>query len=318
MSQYTQPDPPLGGGRTAEPSTTDVARAEAAGVGQHARDAGGQVAQTALDQARQVAAETGRQARDLLGEAQGQARDQASAQQQQAARQLRSVADELHAMAANGGQSGLATEVARQAAERMHGAASWLEQREPADLLDEVRRFARRRPGTFLIGAAVAGLAAGRLTRGLAARDGNGTQGPGRGATGGAPAAAGTGYPAASPYTADTDDTDTGPYAPAAPAYPASPTFTPRAGYLEGGEPAGPGVTAYPDEPSYLAEPPYPADAGRTAGTTEPGGTTPFPQAPAYPGDPASPADPGYPDPGYPDPGYPPEPGAGRRYGGSR
>lgn len=126
MSQYTEPDAPQDWRPTAAPSTTDVARAEAAGVGQHARDAGGQVAQTAVDQARQVAAETGRQARDLLGEAQEHARNQASAQQQQAAKQLHSVADELHAMAANGGQSGLATEAARQAADRVRGAASWL------------------------------------------------------------------------------------------------------------------------------------------------------------------------------------------------
>ncbi len=61
----------------------------------------------------------------------------------------------------------MATEVAQQAAERIHGAASWLEQREPADLLQAVRDFARRRPGVFLAGAAVAGLAAGRLTRGM-------------------------------------------------------------------------------------------------------------------------------------------------------
>ena len=70
-------------------------------------------------------------------------------------------------MAAKGGQSGVATEVAQQAAERIHGAASWLEQREPADLLQAVRDFARRRPGVFLARAAVAGLAAGRLTRGM-------------------------------------------------------------------------------------------------------------------------------------------------------
>lgn len=323
MSQYTEPDLPRGGGLTAEPSTTDFARAEAAGVGQHARDASGQVAQTAVDQARQVAAETSRQARDLLSEAQGQALDQASAQQQQAARQLHSVADELHVMAANGGQSGLATEVARQVADRMHGAASWLEQREPADLLDEVRRFARRRPGTFLIGAAVAGLAAGRLTRGLAARNSNGANGTRHGITGGVPAAAGSGYPT-TPYAAGA-----GSYDPGAPAYPASPTFTPKPGYLEGGEPAGPGGypadpaepsgqaypaeppgLAYPAEPSgpaYPAEPPYPADAGGTAGSAEPGSTAAYPPAPAYPA-----------DPGDTDPDYPAEPGAGPRYGGSR
>ena len=35
--------------------------------------------------------------------------------------------------------------------------------------LDEVKRYARRRPGTFLAGAAVLGLVAGRLTRGVVA-----------------------------------------------------------------------------------------------------------------------------------------------------
>ncbi len=156
-------------------STTDVAREQAANVGQSASDAGSHVAQTATEQAKQVAAETARQARDLMGEATGQVRDQASVQQQRAAQQLHSVADELHEMVAKGGQSGLATEVAQQTADRLHGAASWLEGREPADLLASVRDFARRRPGVFLAGAAIAGLAAGRLTRGVtaAARSGD-------------------------------------------------------------------------------------------------------------------------------------------------
>jgi hypothetical protein len=158
--QYPDPQPP---------STTDVAREQAANVGQSVSDAGSHVAQTATDQARQVAAETARQARDLMGEATGQVRDQASVQQQRAAHQLHSVADELHEMVAKGGQSGLATEVAQQTADRLHGAASWLERREPGDLLTSVRDFARRRPGMFLAGAAIAGLAAGRLTRGITA-----------------------------------------------------------------------------------------------------------------------------------------------------
>ena len=36
-------------------------------------------------------------------------------------------------------------------------------------VLDELRRFARRRPATFLIGAAIAGVVVGRLTRNLLA-----------------------------------------------------------------------------------------------------------------------------------------------------
>jgi hypothetical protein len=166
MTDYTGPYSPQD---QAQPSTTAVARDEAANVGQSAAEAGSHVAQTATDQARMVASETARQARDLLGEASGQAVDQASVQQQRAARQLRTVADELQEMAAKGGQSGVATEVAHQAAERIHGAASWLEQREPADLLQAVRDFARRRPGVFLASAAAVGLVAGRLTRGATA-----------------------------------------------------------------------------------------------------------------------------------------------------
>jgi hypothetical protein len=259
MSQDIGPYVPEDRSAAVEPSTTDIARDEAADVGQHAREAGSQVAQTAADQARQVVAETGRQARDLLGEAQGQARAQASTQQQMAARQLRTVADELHEMVANGGQSGLATEVARQAADRVDGAASWLEQREPGDLLESVRDFARRRPGAFLAGAAVAGLAAGRLTRGLAGGSGS-RPGPQRSTVSGVPAAAtmepavpaGTGYTAEPPYTATSE-----PVSPTTPAYPADAAYP--------AEPAHPGDAAYPDDTAqagYQAESANPAEPG--------------------------------------------------------
>jgi hypothetical protein len=179
MTENRSPYAPQGPGPQDQPSTTAVARDQAATVGRSAGEAGSRVAQTAADQAREVASETARQARDLFGEASGHAQDQVSVQQQNAARQLRTVADELQEMAAKGGQSGVATEVAQQAAERIHGAASWLEQREPADLLQAVRDFARRRPGMFLAGAAIAGLAAGRLTRGMTDAARSSSQRPG-------------------------------------------------------------------------------------------------------------------------------------------
>jgi hypothetical protein len=183
MTENVRPYAQQGPGPQDQPSTTAVAREQAATVSRSAGEAGGHVAQTAADQAREVVSETARQARDLLGEAGGHARGQAFVQQQKAASQLRSVADELQEMTVKGGQSGVATEVAQQAAERIHGVASWLEQREPADVLQAVRDFARRRPGVFLAGAVAAGLAAGRLTRGMtdAARSGGqrpGTQRP--------------------------------------------------------------------------------------------------------------------------------------------
>ena len=69
--------------------------------------------------------------------------------------------------------AGPATALARQASGRAHSVASWLEHREPQDVLQEVQRFARRRPGSFLAIAAVGGLLAGRLTRGLTSEDSN-------------------------------------------------------------------------------------------------------------------------------------------------
>ena len=167
MTQNPGASGPGGGGAAAQRPASDVARDEAADVGNSAREAGSHVAQSATDQAKQVVSETRAQARDLLGEAKGQVRHQAATQQHQAAWQLRAVADELSEMAAKGGRSGLATQVAQEAAERVRGVASWLDQREPGDLLDGVSDFARRHPGTFLVGAAAAGVVAGRLTRGL-------------------------------------------------------------------------------------------------------------------------------------------------------
>jgi hypothetical protein len=156
--------------------TTQLAREEAANVGQTAKEAGSGVASTAADQAREVVSETSRQARSLVGDARQQAQEQAAARQAKAAQGLHTLAGQLDDMAAKSGESGMATQLAQEAAQRLHGAAAWLEQRQPADLLDEVRDFARRRPGVFLFGAAAAGVVAGRLTRGLA---GQGQQGQG-------------------------------------------------------------------------------------------------------------------------------------------
>lgn len=139
---------------------------ESAQVG---KQAAGEVAHTAVDKAAEVVDEGKAQARNLVGEARDQLRGHAGEQHRNAAGNLRSLADELHAMARAGQQGGVATELVGQAADRASGAASWLEGREPEELLDELRSFARRRPGAFLAGALVAGVLAGRLTRGVAA-----------------------------------------------------------------------------------------------------------------------------------------------------
>ncbi|MEW2382902.1 hypothetical protein AB0873_12575 [Micromonospora sp. NPDC047707] len=156
-------------------------REQARQVGSEAKQAGAAVAETAREQGREVAGEARRQARNLYGEARSQLASQTGEQQRRAAGGLRSLADEMRTMAEQGGQAGPVSELARQAADRVHGVAGWLEQREPGDIIAEVRDYARRNPGTFLVGAAVLGVLAGRLTRNISAAsdsDGQGAHGP--------------------------------------------------------------------------------------------------------------------------------------------
>ena len=165
--------------------TADVARDQAAGLGQGAADAGKHTAGTAREQASNVTAEAGRQGRDLLRQAQGQLREQAGQQQQRLAGDLRAISDELAAMAGQPDHPGVVADLARQAAGTTRNVARWLDDRDPGQLLEDVKGFARQRPGVFLALAAGAGLLAGRLTRGLAAEAQDG---------GTSAAAAGTAY----------------------------------------------------------------------------------------------------------------------------
>lgn len=148
------------------PPKAEVAKQQAAEVGRTTADAGRHVAGTAVEQAGNVAQEAKRQARDLIGEARSQVTEQAQTGKQNAVEGIHSLAGELREMADGGDHHGPASQLAAQAADRLSSAADWIGAREPGDLLDEVRRLARRRPGAFLLGAAVAGVLAGRLTRG--------------------------------------------------------------------------------------------------------------------------------------------------------
>jgi len=159
-----QEGPEQGGGA----GTADVAKDHATAVAQDAKDSTKGVASTAASEAKDVAHEAKSQARQLFSQLSSEANDQASGQTQRAAQGLRSLGDELKSMAENQqGESGMATDLARQGASRLHSAAGWIEQRQPGEILDEVRSFASRRPGVFLAGAAVLGLIGGRMTRGL-------------------------------------------------------------------------------------------------------------------------------------------------------
>jgi hypothetical protein len=150
-------------------STTPGKREEVSNLANEAGSAGKRVAGVAKDETRAVGSEARRQARRMADRVGSEVRDQAAHQQSRAASGLRGIGDEFSNMAnGTGTGSGFAADVARQAGQRVGAAAQWLDERDPRSILQEVKGFARRRPGVFLAIAVGAGVVVGRLTRALA------------------------------------------------------------------------------------------------------------------------------------------------------
>ncbi|WP_157157170.1 hypothetical protein [Diaminobutyricimonas sp. LJ205] len=185
MTDTTRPDYP-GGGQGVPPTTgaseassnpsgtQGGMREQASELGQEAKASGQHVAGVAKEEGKRVAGEISDQARQLYDQTRGELKDQAASQQQRVAGGLRNIGDDLVQMRDGSPPSeGMARDLVTQASERVSAIADWLEAREPGDLVNEVKSFARRRPGVYIAAAVGVGLLAGRLTRALvsSARD---------------------------------------------------------------------------------------------------------------------------------------------------
>jgi hypothetical protein len=243
-----------------------------------AADEGRNVAGTAKEQVQHVAATAADQAQSLAHEAMSQVTEQlgqqTTDQRDRLVGTLRTFGDQLEEMASSAGP-GLAKDAAREVADRARSLGSTLDGREPGQLLDDVRDFARRRPGVFLLGALAAGVVAGRLVRGAtegvaaaAVADSSGSTGS-TGSTG--PATAGSsgsagsygagdiaggtaaGAPVSSTY--DPDPLDTGATtAPPPPAPVLPPTTSPGVDMLDDG-PLGTDAAGYGARPTQEGQP---------------------------------------------------------------
>jgi hypothetical protein len=150
-----------------ETGTAQAARREAGRVGETAGDAMKDVTSTTKEQGERVVGDLRQQARRLIDASRNQTTEQAISQRDRAVDGLRSLSEELQTMTERSDQPGVASDLARQGADAARRASEYLAKREPGQLLDEVRGLARRRPGAFLLGAAVLGVVAGRLSRGM-------------------------------------------------------------------------------------------------------------------------------------------------------
>ena len=184
----TGPEQPGSGGAS---GAADQAR-QAAGT---AADEGKHVAEVAKGEAQQVASDVQAHARDLLGEARTEVQAQTRTQLDSLVGTLQGFAEDLEKMARGEGPgSGLANDVVQQVGDKARAFSSQLQDRDPSEILDQARDFARRKPGTFLLGALAAGVVAGRLARGAKDAQGSSSTGMSTGSAQQVPSAGSTAY----------------------------------------------------------------------------------------------------------------------------
>lgn len=140
----------------------------------------GDVAHEARDRAVDVAHEATAQAQDALQQVRQDVRRQADEQADRGGEALRQLGSQLHALRTGDiDGAGPVAGYAQQLQQKVEGVAERIESGGVDGLLDDVRSVARRRPGAFLFGAAVAGFAVGRLVRSSAsAASGSSSPGP--------------------------------------------------------------------------------------------------------------------------------------------
>ncbi|MFG2358545.1 hypothetical protein [Streptomyces sp. NPDC048521] len=166
-------------GTGATGATGEKVITEAGATAGQAKQAATDVAGTAAEQTRAVAGEARQQVGTAIDQVFSRVVDEAEDQTRRAADALRQWAHDLSGLAENARQDSPARSLTAQAADKGHRAADYLEKQGAQGVVSDLQRFARRRPGTFLGGALLAGLAVGRLAKaaGTASRsDGSGRE----------------------------------------------------------------------------------------------------------------------------------------------
>ena len=130
------------------------------------------MAHTAADEASGMKDELSAQTRRVMGDAREELSMQARQQTDRLATSVRSLATCVQAMADGRTEAaGRLPDMARDAASQAARWADSLASRDIEDVLDDLRRQARRKPAMFLVGAGVAGIVVGRLARNMRAAE---------------------------------------------------------------------------------------------------------------------------------------------------
>jgi uncharacterized protein YjbJ (UPF0337 family) len=155
----------------------------ATAVAELARDDAASTADTAKEQAGRVTDEARHQVQDLAEDARSQLRSQAETQTANLGRTMDDWGGRLHALAdGRAEEAGEVQDLTHRIADGMQGLADRIDELGFDGAVSELQRFARRRPGAFLAGAAVLGFAASRLAQGTRENHSNGDSGSSNGA----------------------------------------------------------------------------------------------------------------------------------------
>jgi len=151
------------------PSATDTAKAavdKAPAIAREAADHTKDVASEAAGQAKVVVGQAKDHVQELIGQARGEVASQVETRSKQAAVGLRSLSGQLGALRDGRPQeAGSLTSYLSEAEQRVGGWARRLEDGGAQGAMDDLTRFARRRPGLFLAGALSVGFVVGRVAR---------------------------------------------------------------------------------------------------------------------------------------------------------
>jgi hypothetical protein len=188
-AETTQRAPARGGSGTASrPAGTGRRVATtSAGAGRRVADpatdesVAGRVKDTVRVQAAQVRDEIATHGRTVVEEVRTKAQEESYTQARRAGEGLSRLASEAHALAE--GRPGDAETLRgylmqgadrlMEAADRFYGLADEIDERGIEGVASDLQRFARRRPGVFLLGAAVAGFGVGRAVRSAQSDEGD-------------------------------------------------------------------------------------------------------------------------------------------------
>lgn len=250
----TSPGQVAGATQQAAGQTATTAKDEAAQVGHVAAAAATDVASTAKQQAGQVAGEAVNQLKSLTDDARNQASQQASNATEQLSTKVRALAGEMRDLGqGKGDANSTIAGLVQQLADRGEQLADQISARGPGGLVQDLRSYAARKPGTFLLGALAAGVVTGRLVKGATA-----DSTPDRTSTG-------TGY-AATPYPESSELS----LMAAPPIAPVTPVTTQETTYLGDVPVAHSDDSGILDEPATTAFGPVSGDDRLRAGLDEP------------------------------------------------